>query len=99
MTDPLAPLQAAQKEMATMQILCIRGSYRHVACWFCGAPAPFLCDGPRRPDQRSRSRTCDRGLCARHRVWGGEGLDYCHAHDPRSEAAPEVTHQPELLPR
>lgn len=45
-------------------------------CWECARPHQFLCDGP------TTKGTCDRPLCALHRVRAEAGVDYCRECDP-----------------
>lgn len=57
-------------------ILCRRSRPRHPkSCYRCQAFGSYLCDGPG-PD----GGTCDRPMCARHRVPAGPDLDYCDTH-------------------
>jgi hypothetical protein len=51
---------------------------RRRKCYLCPAPGLFQCDAPR------RRRTCDRYLCAVHRMSQGDDVDFCpeHARQP-----------------
>ncbi len=52
-------------------------------CWVCGQRnVEFLCDAPIRVrmPRKSRSKTCDRPLCADCTSKHGHRFDYCPAH-------------------
>ena len=65
-------------EDGTRMILCHSGKRPKEKCYVCGKPAPYLCDyvlefGLENP-------TCDRPMCAEHRVKIGPNIDYCKEH-------------------
>jgi hypothetical protein len=62
----------------TRAIVCrARPARKRCSLAGCERWADYVCDGPRRDGQPG---TCDRPLCARHRVRGGPDLDYCPSH-------------------
>ncbi len=62
--------------------ICSRGSRSHMKpCWICGRPGAYQCDAPVGRAHHSGQPTCDRWLCAVHRVKGeGRDTDYCPVH-------------------
>jgi hypothetical protein len=43
----------------------------------CRAPGAYQCDAP---VAKRKSGTCDKHVCAKHRVSQGAGVDYCPEH-------------------
>lgn len=64
-------------------IICGRGRIRPKKCFYCPKPSGWLCDLPIGLPvglDPSEQRTCDRNLCADHRVNQGPEIDWCLAH-------------------
>lgn len=57
-------------------VVCRRGARRPAPCFYCPAPHTLLCDHT----LYGRRQTCDRKLCASHRVADGPGRDLCPEH-------------------
>jgi hypothetical protein len=60
-------------------IVCSRGRQRAPKCSVrgCRNASRYQCDYP-----IAEGETCDRHLCAEHRVPQGRDLDFCPEHDP-----------------
>lgn len=52
-------------------IVCGSFGRKAPVCRVCGAPAPYLCDGP------VGNRTCDAPICEAHRTNVGPDRDLC----------------------
>lgn len=60
---------------------------RRQRCFYCGKPSDWLCDYPV-PD-----KSCDRPICADHRINQAWEVDWCIAHVPAEESK-EVPEKP-----
>ena len=63
----------------TVAIVCNGRRHTRKPCAHCGGASSKLCDYPVRAELR-RSRTCDKPLCERCAVKGGDDIDYCPTH-------------------
>lgn len=73
-------------------IVCTRGPRRRTCSVAgCGAPAPFLCDGPGegRP-------TCDAPICGRHALHVGRDRDLCPSCAAKRRPEPRRDHAKRL---